>query len=226
MKAKYYMRGIGLGMMLIAGGMLVAGIPSEKEGLSKEEIVEAAKQYGLAVTEEETEDSEGMLNLEGIVGSSNKTEKEEEETGSEENNSESNSDFLEESSDAIEESSNLKADVIEAVEEKTPEAEANTEDRAENSGKEQNGIDQENIGEEDGRSENAREYAIVEVTSGMYGREFARIAYQAGLISDQEDFERYMAVNRYANKMHTGVYQIEIGSTYEEICKIITTRRY
>ncbi len=229
MKAKYYMRGIGLGMMIIAGGMLVAGIPSKQAELSKEEILEAAKQYGLEVLDGTKTDDDSELNLQGIVGIAGKdTEEGQDKTDA----------MGDDVGTSQEESSNLEDQFgtsEEELESGNQQSESEAEDTIDNSETaektEDSKEDKETQTKEDEQAEkneqtsSVREYAIVEVKNGMLGAEFARAAYNAGLISDVEDFKQYMAEKRYANKMHVGTYQIEVGSTYQEICEIITTRR-
>lgn len=62
----------------------------------------------------------------------------------------------------------------------------------------------------------------ITVTPGMGSADFARAAYRAGLVDDVEAFDRYLIQNGYASSIRVGTYSIPAGATYQEIAGIVT----
>lgn len=61
----------------------------------------------------------------------------------------------------------------------------------------------------------------ITVNAGNGSETVAARIKDAGLILDANDFNAYMCRNGYDRKIRVGVHKIPLGSTYEEICKII-----
>ncbi|MFA9463806.1 MAG: hypothetical protein ACERKN_05890 [Velocimicrobium sp.] len=64
----------------------------------------------------------------------------------------------------------------------------------------------------------------VKIEKGMWSEAVSRAMEKAGLIEDAKDFNAYLADNGYASYISVGTYQIEQGATYQEIAKKITGR--
>lgn len=64
----------------------------------------------------------------------------------------------------------------------------------------------------------------VTVTLGMSSDAFARAAQRAGLVEDALDFDEYLMANGYAKQLRAGTYLIPAGATYEEIAERVTAR--
>ncbi|MCR4791252.1 MAG: hypothetical protein K5871_00725 [Lachnospiraceae bacterium] len=66
------------------------------------------------------------------------------------------------------------------------------------------------------------EYAVVVVERGNSSDTVAQRCQNLGLVSDYRDFDRYLVDNGYANRICVGTFQIPYGSSYEFIAKTIT----
>jgi len=55
-----------------------------------------------------------------------------------------------------------------------------------------------------------------------YGSEAAKALYDAGVISDQEEFENYLREHDYDTKIKDGIYTLTKGDTFENLAKTIT----
>lgn len=72
-------------------------------------------------------------------------------------------------------------------------------------------------------SETVTEPQIITITvqQGEYCRPIAQKLKDAGLIEDAEDFRLYMGQIGYASFIHSGDFQIPMGASYEEIANIL-----
>lgn len=72
-------------------------------------------------------------------------------------------------------------------------------------------------------SETVAEPQIITITvqQGEYCRPIAQKLKDAGLIEDAEDFRLYMGQIGYASFIHSGDFQIPMGASYEEIANIL-----
>jgi len=66
------------------------------------------------------------------------------------------------------------------------------------------------------------EQKTITIVSGMNAREIAYLLQEAGIISDAEDFRRYIVQEKYSTKIRTGVYTFTIGTDYETIIEEFT----
>ena len=62
----------------------------------------------------------------------------------------------------------------------------------------------------------------ITVTPGMASGAVCRLLEEAGLVQDAAQFDRYLINNNYSKRISTGTYQIAVGSSEEQIAKIIT----
>ena len=56
----------------------------------------------------------------------------------------------------------------------------------------------------------------------IYGTAAAELLYKAGVIDDENSFAFYLQNSGYDAIIRDGLYQINIGDSYENIAKIIT----
>lgn len=59
------------------------------------------------------------------------------------------------------------------------------------------------------------------IENGDSCRMVAEKLYANNLIDDVEKFREYIRKNKWANDFHTGVYMIPVGSSYDDIAKIL-----
>lgn len=65
-------------------------------------------------------------------------------------------------------------------------------------------------------------YISVNIEAGMWSKEICHKLQELGLVDDAEKFDDYLCDEGYASLIHIGKYQIPVGASYEEIAKIIT----
>ncbi|MDE6903463.1 MAG: hypothetical protein K2P76_00680 [Lachnospiraceae bacterium] len=63
-----------------------------------------------------------------------------------------------------------------------------------------------------------------EIGGGEYSDVICKKLQQANLIDSAEEFNKFLIANDYDNLILPGVYAIPKGSTYEEIAKLLTTK--
>lgn len=71
----------------------------------------------------------------------------------------------------------------------------------------------------------ASETVTLVISSGQSSYTVSINLMAAGLIDDVSSFDKYLEDNGYSKRISTGTYQIPVGSTQEEIAKIITKSR-
>lgn len=67
-----------------------------------------------------------------------------------------------------------------------------------------------------------REIIAVTITAGMWSDQIAEKFKELGLIDNAKKFDKFLCDNDYASLIRVGSYKIPKGSSYEEIAKIIT----
>ncbi len=68
-----------------------------------------------------------------------------------------------------------------------------------------------------------QETVTITINSGEGSGTVSRKAAQAGLVADAADFDRYLCANGYDKKLAVGNHIIPVGASYEEIAKKLTS---
>lgn len=206
MKLRYYMRGLGIGILVTAIIMGVSG----GQKLSDEEIKARALQLGmvegtsagvlsdLQANAEETKSSvveESIPQMESVEET--KEEKDAEVSG-----------------EATEE--------IKATEETKESVEATEESKTAETSKES--TEASKPAESTVTSESTGEKITITVKGGDSSVSVSNDLAAAGLVEDAKEYDKYLCSNGYDKKICVGTYEIEVGSDYETIAKIITKR--
>lgn len=66
------------------------------------------------------------------------------------------------------------------------------------------------------------ETVTIVVDSGMYSEEVAERLMEAGIIDDAYDFNIWLESTGYATALEVGEFQVKKGMSYEEIAKVLT----
>ena len=207
MKLKYYLRGVGIGIIFATLVMTVSSFV-HKNNLTDEYIIKEAKKLGMIMKE----DDKGNNSLFG----NNDTETTEDSQVEEDTQ-------LNEDSQVAESESESESQVV--VPETPSESEEPSESEAPVESEAPSEPEKPSESETPSESESdAVEYVTVVVAKGDYARQVAEKVKAAGLIEDAEDFRKYMGNHGYASKLHPGSYKIPVGADYEEICKILISR--
>lgn len=196
MKLKYYMRGLGIGIVVTALLMGVA-LSGRKEKMTDDEIRARAAELGMVEEEsgvladdlgkEEPEEAEETGQAENVV-SGNKSP--ETETGTEAGTEPEETD----------------------KEDAEPEDTTGTEsDRAE-----------EAVSVETAEKADQTESYIIKVNSGDGSRSVANRLQEAGIIEDAAAFDVFLCQNGYDKRIAAGEHEIPVGATNEEIAEALT----
>lgn len=216
MKLNYYMRGLGIGIVVTA---LLMGIASsgKKEQMTDEEIRQRAMEMGMV---------DGNIVL-ADMSENHEDEEEQKEEGNEK----------EEVLTSL--SGNGSADNKDSAKDTQTGRQGQENDKEAENLKTENGDDSEGEPEEGGEGpeetlgdnqrengETVNEIIVISINSGDGSRVVANKLLQAGLIEDAAAFDEYLCRNGYDKRLKTGRHDIPVNATDEEIAASITTKGY
>lgn len=216
MKLNYYMRGLGIGIVVTA---LLMGIASsgKKEQMTDEEIRQRAMEMGMV---------DGNI----VLADMPENHEDEEEQKEEGNEKEGALTSL---------SGNGSADNKDSAKDTQTGQQGQENDKEAENLKTENGDDSEGEPEEGGEGpeetlgdnprengETVNEIIVISINSGDGSRVVANKLLQAGLIEDAADFDEYLCRNGYDKRLKTGRHDIPVNATDEEIAAAITQKGY
>ena len=191
MKLKYYLRGLGIGIIVTTLVLMVA-FSGKKEKLSDQEIMQRAEQLGMVMADE----GQTETGTEENTGTEAQPETEQDVQNTEEGTEENADENTENASE--------------------PETEPQTEAAAEPAAPEDTTGNV--VGEV--KQETSGEVAFT-VKSGESSDTVAFNLYKAGLVDDATAFSRYMISKGYDSRLRTGDFKIRSGASYDEILKVL-----
>lgn len=201
MKLKYYLRGLGVGIICTAIIMGIALSGNKKETLTDAEIIERARILGMIMEEEVSEDSEQKTDS---SNSEQKKETDQAQTkGSEDQKVQKENSDKDTSKDPASEEKNSK-------ESEEKESDTEKEEEKDNSASGKKPV-----------SGEKQEMIKLEIKKGEYSDVISQKLFQAGLIPDAEKFNLYLTQKGVDDTLRVGTYQIPAGSTVDEIIKIL-----
>ena len=206
MKIRYYLRGLGLGILVTAIFFMVSGKNSQP--MSDEMIKARAKELGMSEsvvlselsTQEETvvETTEEITTeAESVVEQTKEESLATEETVTEEAVSEeaaSEEAIIEESEEEL---------VVEVVSQPSNEEEAEQES------------------ESQANTTSNTEPVTITVNRGEGSDTVSRRLQEAGLVADAHEYDKYLMANGYDKRIGVGEHVIPAGATWEDIAKIL-----
>ena len=251
MKLKYYLRTLGIGIIVTA---LLMGVATKKQrDISDDEIRERAKKLGMVdagsyVLSDLIEDKDEGIEEESIsevssVPESKLSQDTVTESSVEDSVEETPEEHLEESSaresteDSLLENSEEESLEESLVEENSAEESSVEESSIEESSAEENSVEESSIeessveessAEEDESSQESTpnvensETVTFTVNSGDSSDRVSKRLADLGLIENAVEFDAYLCRNGYDKKISVGTYEIPVGSSFEAIAKIIT----
>ncbi len=228
MKQKYYLRGLGIGMVVTA--LLMGVFTKDRDTMTDAEIKQRALELGMveqitladirdnapANTQEtvsETDEDPDVVkepeitDKEDVVESADGTERSESATEGENSAPEVNTGLSEESSNH--ENSETLTEDVDAETTKTPEETAALEETTEHSNP-------------DGPEDTEIEKITITVRPGDSSETVSRRLEEAGLIDSAEQFNQYLLDHGLETVILVGEFEIPKGSEQEEISRIIT----
>ena len=226
MKLKYYLRGLGIGMLVAALVLILSG--NTGGGMSDEAVKRRAAELGMV---EKDKTVLGDIGGEAADGEMNETE-----TSMELPENEPSVELTEQDGKAVQE---------EDAEGRTPEGdtqgqtgepkpETESPQQAEEADAEEQALAQEieqRAEEVVDRAEEAAENSpsvrtvTLEVRTGDSSISVARRAQEAGLVQSAADFDVFLCQNGFDKRISIGSYEITVGASEKEIAEIITKSR-
>lgn len=216
MERKYYLRGLGLGIVVTAVimGMALSG----QKNMTDEEVIARAKTLGMV------ENTENMLLSDTTEQSgAEETEKTEEAEKTEETENTEKTEQITAESAAQEEVTE------ESGEEKSNEEESNEEESVMEENFQTDVSEEDNTAEEDSAdaevvteaTDNQQEVTVT-IVSGDSSYSVAKKLADAGIVLTAESYDAYLCANGYDKKLRTGTFAIPKTASDEQIARIVT----
>lgn len=218
MKLRYYMRGLGIGVLITALILILSGRTSGQ--LSDEQIKARATELGMVM-----EDKSVLKESEASPSAAlEETEEKPEEVKPEEVKP-----VEVEAEEQAEKQQKPEETASESKAENQQEAENNKPDEVKAEEQEEKQQEPENVEPEEAKPDEAESEAQAEtvtitVRSGASSVSVAKQIEDAGLVSSAGEFDRYLCQNGYDKKICVGTYTIPMDATEEEIARAITKK--
>lgn len=219
MRRKYFMRGMGFGIIVTA---LIFSVMIYFKGtsISNSEIIEKAKELGMVMGEPNT--MSGSQDQESATESKDGDVTIEEKTGDEvEPAPNETTDPITEANGGDPTPTNPANPTTPTNPESTTGPQSPTKPTASN---ETTDTSTGNNGNQTTTSVNSGNIVKFRVREGDSSAMVGANLYKAGLIDNPNSFDRFLENNGYDKVIHVGEYEIRTGSQYETIAKIITGR--
>lgn len=197
MKLKYYLRGLGIGIICTAIIMGIALSGNKKETMTDTEIIERARLLGMVMPEDVEEPSETE---EGQESPDDNLAKPQEVQGGE----------------SVSEIENNKADSKKDDGKK----ENNQKDKPSDKPEQTN----DNAAAGNAQQGTSPKMIKIEIVAGDFSDAVSQKLFRAGLVSDAEAFNRYLTQKDADQTLRIGVYEIPEGATQDEIIEILTKK--
>ena len=208
MKLRYYLRGLGIGIIVTA---IIMSFTRQPEKLSDAQIKMRALELGM-VEESVLADLQNKKEESHIPAFEDIVNVEEQETTEESNSVIDEQTDTEESNSEVEEQNNIEED------NSTVEEQSNIE---ENSA----ATDFDNSSVAISPEEVVENYIVILVESGNGSEIISRRLYEAGLVNSAVEYNKFLVRNGYDRKLKVGNHEIPAGATEEEMAKILCGMR-
>lgn len=232
MRIKYYLRGIGCGIIFSVIIMSISlGNKGNKE-ISDAEIIQRAKQLGMVdandteseeVNDSDTESSKEMESVketESKIPTSSEKESEKENTGEKETEKDFNSGSI---NGLTNQNTVTDSNIADKENEKKDNSKKEDKNNKEDEKSDNIKNDKENM-ISSGNDSQTPEYVSFTIKRGQVCRQIAENLQKQGLVDDADAFREYMARNGLASKIRCGTFDIPKGATYQELANCITTK--
>lgn len=212
MKLKYYLRGLGIGMIVTA---LILGISftnrqeQATQTMTDDQVRERAAELGMVDSGELT-----LAALQNSVKQPTETAPEDAKETQEQNNTEPETAVATESQTTEDTASTPEPEKT-ATPETTPEPEQTATPEAASE-------PEATTAPEAGDASKQEQTAGITIQRGADSGSVSRQLYEAGLVEDAKAFDNYLCNNGYSRSINPGTYEIASGTSEEEIAKIIT----
>ena len=195
MRFKYFLRGLGVGIIFASVICIVAFQSADSRKISDKEVIERAKELGMVEKQDSVKD----------MFATDKTKEKEKTTEHQ----------------TIDEQKNESTTKKKASEEKKTKNTTETKTSKEKSTE----VATEKKTTEEKTTEAMTEKkttVTITIKGGMSSYPVCQMLQEQGLIKDASEFDNYLIKNGYANRISVGTHTLKIGMTYEEIAIAIS----
>ncbi|WP_157668725.1 hypothetical protein [Lachnoclostridium phytofermentans] len=234
MKLKYYMRGIGVGILFSTMVFFIVG--NGKPQMTDEQIIKAAKELGME--EKRTVDLSGLNPTPTIVPDgknedANHSANATQDGTNDKDNIPSITPGIDgsgvESLDAINDTkkgdeNSLDSDESKKDNESSLDNNGSTVDKNSSADNQNSSVDSNASKSEESTDNDSVETITLVIKSGMFSHHVADLCKTLGLVEDAKEFDSYLIKNGYAGKIRTNRYEIPVGASYEDIAGLITIK--
>lgn len=215
MKLKYYLRGLAVGI-LVTTIILAISFSQTKKELSDQEVINRAKQLGMVMADSgKIEDYREDTQME--TGQSEQGETEENVTGDTQDGAEDNEGVTGDNGTVTGDNGTVTGDNGTVTGDIGTVAGDNEGGIGDNEG----GTGDNGTGTEDAGSDTEGKMVTFVISKGQFGRQISESLKKEGLVDDAEAFMKYLGETGKSEEILPGTYEIPMGSTYEEIVKIL-----
>lgn len=208
MKLKFYLLGLGVGIILTTFILTISNRPIQ---LSDQEIINRAMKLGMVMEKKQDNNIDSFL--ESIKSSSNtisdKREEKEEKKGEK-------SEYDKELEDKVNNITPTVGPIVNTEPTPSPEIEEDITDNKD--------IISEDVADKvDMEETQDQKYVTFKITRGMTATDVAELLYELKLIDDPVKFNQYIKKNNNTGNIIVNKYTIKKGSSYKEIMNTIIT---
>ena len=224
MKLKYYMRGLGIGILLTT---LLFALSGYRKKLSDQEIIERAEKLGMVTAAKEEDPLDKVL---GDMAPEKETDTEETTPGAAEGKT------TEPTTDAggktMEPSGESDAGKTTETNGESPEGKTTDSNGEPAEGQAAGQTSEQNMKPAEGKTTNSSAatetdaqtgYSEVTITikQGMTSDSVSKLLYKAGIVDDAKEFNNYIIKAGKSTKILIGEFTIRKGASYDDIIKMI-----
>lgn len=210
MKLRYYLRGLGIGIIVTA---IIMSFTRQPQQLTDAQIKAKARELGMVEEsvladlkkDDITAQDEAEVREESVEEEISPEEVTEESTGNEEVVAETID--IENNSETVLENKNNKEDIDVAEETDNEEKE-----------------DEVEMGD-DKTEQPDEKYVVITINGGNGSEIVSKRLYEAGLVTSEVEYNKFLVKNGYDRKLRVGNHEIPVGATDEEIAKILCGKK-
>lgn len=226
MKLKYYMRGIGIGI-IFSTIILSISHKNSTNTITDAEIIRRAEQLGMVKEENNpVNDLNELLNPDGVKDENKPTSIP---TTPIPNDSSTIEDNIEEESNSDEiADANQDSEDKELADENKSQDKANTELETKSDEdslpEEETKSDEEETDIETSKNEDIVNMIQITITKGMSSEDVSRILEEKGIIEDKKVFNKYLKDNGFSRVINYGTYNIAENASFYDIANLLVSK--
>lgn len=209
MKLKYYLRGLGIGLMVTTTICMLGG--AGKAVITDDEVIARAEQLGMI-------QNPVLSQLPQPGSESNEVEKDKEKNEMNDLEKPSEEDTLQKPSEEDAPEDPSEEDAPEDTSEEDVPEEPSEEDVLQESSEEESESDPETS------EESTNEYITITIVSGDSSVSVSRKVFEAGLVKSASEFDSFLCANGYDRILSVGEHRVKAGASMKEIAEALAGR--